>query len=172
MKRPRETEHRPTTHNGIVVTSDVAIDGRPVYNVWHAAPSAQTRWPDKQGVVLLKHIWSIYVIDKSRTCAYFDDNGTRLLRRHCLNLRDVDGMAEEMADAILRVGVQSDKRGRPILMPSRDAGEIGFPGAAFTFRPSEKFWVIGGGTMVDGVYIAAARGPQNNKKWCDACPGP
>ena len=150
------------------------VDSSPVsqYGYWDPCPRVGLRMPGKEGLVLNKQIWKIYVIDRNRTVRYFDDLSNRLLKRHPLNMRDVDGMAEEMADAILRVGVQSDKRGRPILMPCRDAGEIGFPGAAFTFRPSEKFWVIGGGTMVDGVYIAAARGPQNNKKWCDACPGP
>ena len=61
-----------------------------------------------KGVVLLKHLWSIYVIDRSRTAAYFDDKGGRLLRRHALNMRDVDGMAEEICELILQVGVQSD----------------------------------------------------------------
>ena len=33
------------------------------------------------------------------------------------------------------------------------------PGAAFTFREVESFLVIGGGTMTDGVYIAANKAP-------------
>ena len=112
-----------------------------------------------KGVVLLKHLWSIYVIDRSRTAAYFDDRGARLLRRHPLNMRDVDGMAEEICELISQVGVQSDKRGRPVLMPVRD--DVSIPGGAFAFREFEKLWVIGGGTLVDGVYLAASREPQN-----------
>ena len=158
---PRLSFPRPPSSpsgSNLVVTTRAGEHGTQ-YDLREAAPSPQARWPDKQGVVLLKHIWSIYVIDRSRGVAYFDEQGTRLLTRHPLNTRDVDGMSEEMADLILKVGVQSDKRGKPILMPQRD--EAGVPGGAFTFKEFEKCWVIGGGTMVDGVYIAAARDPSN-----------
>ena len=116
------------------------------------------RFVGKEGLLLNKHVWKIYVVDRSRTVRYFDDMSNRLLKRHPLNVRDVDGMAEEFGDLFIKAGVQADKRGRPILMPDRPEGSIE-PGAAFTFREVEYFLVIGGGTMTDGVYIAANKAP-------------
>ena len=126
------------------------------YGYWDPCPRVGLRIPSKEGLVLNKHIWKIYVIDRHRTCRYFDDQANRLLKRHPLNMRDVDGMAEEFADLIIKAGVQADKRGRPVLMPDRPDVE---PGAAFTFREVEYFLLIGGGTMTDGVYLAASKAP-------------
>ena len=117
---------------------------------WQAVSHISKRYPKVRGLLRLKQMYSDYVADRNYRAPYFGAKGERLLVRHGENERDVDEVAIEFADGVLRGGVRSDNRGKPVLIPTTPSPQC------------ETFELLGGGTLADGVYRAHLRIHRTN----------
>ena len=118
---------------------------------WQAVSHISKRYPKVRGLLRLKQMYSDYVADRNYRAPYFGAKGERLLVRHGENERDVDEVAIEFADGVLRGGVRSDNRGKPVLIPTTPSPQC------------ETFELLGGGTLADGVYRAHLKDPSNEQ---------
>ena len=111
------------------------------------------RYDGIKGLLRIQAMQADYVLSRTFTAKYFAADGvTRLLWRHDQNQREVDAVMDGFAIGVLVGGVRSDNRGKPILQPTTET------------KDCESFWMVGGGTLADAVFLACDRDPERKSE--------
>ena len=113
-------------------------------------------YPNLKGLLLWNAMSRDHMVSDKFTANFFTRQGLKALSRHEENIRDVEAEEEMLAGSVEREGVQVHYRGAPIIMPSKTPEQL-------DMKPEEceMFDVLAGGSLSTGVYIAAARSPNN-----------